>query len=137
MIIKWILIGAALFVSAVMRVPAFCSRWTGAVRDETKAPNELIGLRQPVQSGELRCEKPVYDFGRVKVGKPIRHAFPMQNVGKDTVWVRVKQPGVGSRAKSIYKIEPQQTVMIPVSLFTSRINGPVEKRIIVEVVDRR
>ena len=78
---------------------------------------------------KIQFATPVYDFGRIKSGEPVKHTYVFTNTGDRLLIIKSVQPGCGCTTVGEWtkQAEPGQTGSIPIQFNTSGYNGPVTK----------
>jgi hypothetical protein len=102
----------------------------GATAAPTPAP--------PAAKGQIQFATPVYDFGKVKSGDPVKYTYIFTNVGSGTLEVTHVQPQCGCTTAGEFtkKVEPGQTGLIPIQFNSGNYPaGPVTKMITVTSSD--
>lgn len=77
----------------------------------------------------IQFETPVYDFGRIKAGEPVKHNFVFTNTGDALLTINSVNPGCGCTtiAEWTKQVEPGKTGTIPIQFNTAGYNSPVAK----------
>lgn len=111
-------------------VPAPVAPAATKVAPATNAPT-LAGPR-------IRFATPIYDFGRVRSGDPIKYSYIFTNLGEQTLEITHVQPSCGCTTAGEFskKVEPGQTGSIPVQLNTERFTGQLTKTVTVTCNDK-
>ena len=86
------------------------------------------------RKGLLLCRDSVFDFGRVRGGDTIQAEFPVTNTSSNTVWIRLIESCACLRSKTDYRIEPGETIDVPVLMATHNAHGSVCKTIAVKTI---
>jgi hypothetical protein len=91
-----------------------------------------------VAGPKIQFQTPVYDFGKAKVGDPIKHTFIFTNIGNQTLELSNVRPGCGCTAAGEWtrKVEPGQTGSIPIQMNSASLNGHVMKTVTVDSNDK-
>jgi hypothetical protein len=81
---------------------------------------------------------PIYDFGKVKSGDPVKYSYIFTNTGDQVLELSHVQPQCGCTAAGEWtkKVEPGQTGMIPLQFNTASYSGQVLKTITVSSNDK-
>jgi len=93
----------------------------------------------PATTGaKLQFATPVYDFGKIRSGEPVKHVFYFTNTGDTTLELSNVRPGCGCTTAGEWtkKVEPGQTGNIPIQVATVNFNGPVVKTVTVDSNDK-
>jgi len=95
------------------------------------APSTNVGPR-------IKFANPVYDFGRIKSGDPVKYTYIFTNVGDQTLELSNVQPQCGCTAAGEWtrKVECGQTGSIPIQFNTASYSQPVTKTITVASNDK-
>jgi len=82
-------------------------------------------------------ETPIYEFGRIKSGDPIKHTFVFTNTGDQVLEIKNVRPGCGCTTAGEWTktVEPGKTGNIPIQVNTANFNGPVAKVVNVDTSD--
>jgi hypothetical protein len=89
-------------------------------------------------AGQIQFETPVYDFGKVKSGDPVKYTYVFTNTGCGTLEVTHVQPQCGCTTAGDWtkKVEPGQTGTIPIQFNSGTYPaGGVTKNIVVTCND--
>lgn len=103
---------------------------------ETALPG---GPVSPTATGpKLQFEAPVYDFGKVRAGEPVKHTFIFTNLGDATLILANVQPSCGCTTAGEWtrQVEPGKTGTIPVQFNSGNYSGPVTKTVTVTSNDK-
>ncbi len=86
----------------------------------------------------IRFATPLYDFGRVRAGEPIRHSYVFTNTGDATLILSNVQPQCGCTAAGEWsrQVEPGKTGSIPIQFNTMNYFGSVYKQVTVTCNDK-
>jgi len=106
----------------------------GAPQGTAQAP----GPAAEAPKGQIQFATPVYDFGKVKSGDPVKYTYVFTNVGSGVLEVTHVQPQCGCTTAGEWtkKVEPSQTGVIPVQFNSGNYPaGPVTKMITVMSTD--
>jgi hypothetical protein len=104
---------------------------------ETAPPD---GAPPPAPTGpKIEFEKPIYDFGKVRAGDPVKHTFIFTNLGDATLILANVQPSCGCTTAGEWsrQVEPGKTGTIPVQFNSGNYSGPVTKTVTVTSNDKR
>ncbi|HTL55718.1 MAG TPA: DUF1573 domain-containing protein [Candidatus Limnocylindrales bacterium] len=76
---------------------------------------------------------PIYDFGKVKGGDPVKYTYYFTNSGTEVLEVKAVQPSCGCTTAGEFskKVEPGKTGTIPIQFNSANFNGQVFKTITV------
>ncbi|HEY5911487.1 MAG TPA: DUF1573 domain-containing protein [Verrucomicrobiae bacterium] len=112
----------------------------------TQAPPVMSSLTNPaaIPSGtngigaRIVFQTPVYDFGRVKSGDPVKYTYIFTNTGDQVLELSNVQPQCGCTAAGEWtrKVEPGQTGQIPIQFNTANYGQQVIKTITVASNDK-
>ena len=82
---------------------------------------------------KIQFATPVYDFGRVKAGEPVKYTYVFTNTGDGLLIINSVQPQCGCTATGEWtrQVEPGKTGNIPIQFNTAGYNGPVVKQVTV------
>jgi hypothetical protein len=103
------------------------------------APAPAVVAAIPAASGpKIQFAEPVYDFGKVKSGDPVKHTFVFTNIGTETLILTNVQPSCGCTTAGdwSHQVEPGQTGTVPVQFNSANYNGAVVKTINVTSNDK-
>jgi len=94
------------------------------------------GTNQP--GPKIQFSNPVYDFGRVKSGDPVKFTYMFTNIGDQVLELNNVQPQCGCTAAGDWtrRVEPGQTGSIPIQFNTSSYSQPVVKTVTVSCNDK-
>lgn len=108
-------------------VPEVSARSTNVVGGETSSTGPRIQFAEPV-----------FDFGRVKSGEVIKHAFILTNIGDQVLEVTNVQTACGCTAAGEWsrRVEPGQSGRIPIEFMTANFSGAVLKTVSVASTDK-
>jgi hypothetical protein len=100
----------------------------------TNAPatNEMPGAR-------ILFQNPIYDFGRINAGEPVKATFVFTNVGDETLVISAVQPSCGCTTAGEWtrQAEPGHGGTIPVQFTSTGFGGPVSKLVTVVSNDKQ
>jgi hypothetical protein len=87
---------------------------------------------------KIQFETPVYDFGKVKSGDPVKYTFIFTNGGDETLILTNVQPSCGctTAGEWTHQVEPGKTGNIPVQFNSANYNGAVIKTVTVTSNDK-
>ena len=90
------------------------------------ASTNVIGPR-------MQFATPLYDFGRMKAGDPVKYTYLFTNTGDRLLLLNSVQPQCGCTTAGDWtkQVEPGQTGSIPIQFNTANYNGPVFKQVTV------
>ncbi len=91
----------------------------------------------PAGGAKIQFETPVYDFGKMRSGEPVKHTFIFTNIGTQTLEIKAVRPGCGCTTAGEWtkKVEPGLTGSIPIQVNTANFNGAVTKVVSVDSND--
>lgn len=116
----------------VARVPAGAPPWVPASLAVTNAPGTNAG------GAKIRFATPIYDFGKVKSGDPVKYTYIFTNIGNQVLELSNVQPQCGCTAAGQWTktVELGQTGCVPIQFNTANYNGQVLKTITVACNDK-
>src|SRR5688572_3519378 len=78
---------------------------------------------------KIQFAQPVFDFGRVKAGEVVKHAFVFTNTGSANLEILDVKPGCGCTAAGTWDklVEPGKTGSIPLQLNSTGFGGKITK----------
>ena len=87
---------------------------------------------------KLKFETPLYDFGKVQSGTPVKHTYTFTNIGDEALEIKSVQPQCGCTAANDWtkRVEPGQTGTIAIQFNSANYNGGVLKNVTVTSTDR-
>ncbi|HVV02175.1 MAG TPA: DUF1573 domain-containing protein [Verrucomicrobiae bacterium] len=87
----------------------------------------------------IQFDAPIYEFGRMRSGEPVKHTFIFTNTGDATLEIKNVHPGCGCTAAGewTHSVEPGNTGTIPIQVNTANFNGQVAKTVTVQSNDPR
>ncbi|HWW01912.1 MAG TPA: DUF1573 domain-containing protein [Candidatus Acidoferrum sp.] len=87
---------------------------------------------------KIQFATPVYDFGRVKAGEPVKYSFVFTNTGDQVLEVKAVQPSCGCTTAGDWTrvVKAGETGNVPVQFNSANFNGPVFKTVTVTSNDR-
>lgn len=82
---------------------------------------------------KIEFATPIYDFGKVKGGDPVKYTYYFTNTGNEVLEVKAVQPSCGCTTAGEFsrKVEPGKTGTIPIQFNSANFNGQVFKTITV------
>lgn len=91
-----------------------------------------------VSGAKIAFATPVYDFGKVKSGDPVKYTYVFTNTGTAALEVSHVQPSCGCTTAGdwTHKVDPGETGTIAVQFNSANFNGPVFKTITVTSNDK-
>jgi hypothetical protein len=86
-----------------------------------------------VPGPRIQFATPMYDFGRVKSGDPVKYTYVFTNTGEAMLVINSVQPQCGCTAAGEWtkQVEPGKTGSIPIQFNTVGYGGPVFKQVTV------
>lgn len=99
----------------------------------TSAPPATVTTSTNAVGPKIQFATPVYDFGRVRSGEPIKYTFVFTNIGDRLLILNSVQPQCGCTTAGEWtkQVEPGYTGSIPIQVNTYGYNGPVIKQVTV------
>ena len=87
---------------------------------------------------QIRFETPIYDFGKVKGGDPVKYTYSFTNSGDQALEIQRVQPSCGCTTAGEFTklVKPGETGIVPVQFNSGNFNGQVFKTITVTSNDR-
>jgi hypothetical protein len=110
-----------------------------AVAQPTPAPTPAAGAAVTNAPGpKIRFASPLYDFGRVRSGEPVKYTYIFTNAGDEMLILSNVQPQCGCTAAGEWsrQVEPGKTGSIPIQFNTMNYNGQVFKQVTVTCNDK-
>jgi len=108
-----------------------------------QAPNAPAATAQtpaaaPAGGPKIQFEMPVYDFGKIKAGEPVKYTFIFTNVGTELLILTNVQPSCGCTAAGEWtrQVEPGKTGSIPIQFNSANYGGQVVKTVTVTCNDK-
>src|ERR1019366_4684129 len=97
------------------------------------APPTTVESTTNAAGPKIQFETPIYDFGKVRSGEPIKHTFVFTNTGDGLLILNAVQPQCGCTAAGEWtkQVEPGNTGSIPIQVNTYGYNGTVIKQVTV------
>jgi len=82
---------------------------------------------------KIEFATPIYEFGKVKSGDPVKYTYYFTNTGSETLEISRVQPSCGCTTAGDFskKVEPGQAGTIPIQFNSGNFNGNVFKTITV------
>ena len=113
----------------VLAVGILAAASAGVVAQPTSAPPVGVGATNAV-GPKIQFATPVYDFGRVKAGEPVKHDFVFTNTGDALLIINSVQAGCGCTTVGEWtkQVEPGKTGSIAIQFHTAAFNGFVIKQ---------
>jgi len=106
---------------------------------EPAAPPAPAGAAPADTSGpKIQFATPVYDFGKVSAGEPVKHEYVFTNTGDALLIISNVQPSCGCTTAGQWtkQVEPGQTGVIPIQFNSGAYGGPVGKTITITSNDK-
>jgi hypothetical protein len=100
---------------------------------QTSAPPATVAASANVLGPKIQFATPIYDFGRVRAGDPIRYTFVFTNTGDRLLILNAVQPQCGCTTAGDWtkQVEPGCTGSIPIQVNTFGYVGQVVKQVTV------
>lgn len=97
------------------------------------APPATAAVSTNVIGPKIQFATPLYDFGRMKAGEPVKYTYVFTNTGDRLLILNSVQPQCGCTTAGDWtkQVEPGQTGSIPIQFNTANYNGPVFKQVTV------
>ncbi len=97
---------------------------------ETSAPPVAAAAPTNAPGPKIQFATPLYDFGRVKSGEPVKYTYVFTNTGDRLLILNSVQPQCGCTAAGEWtkQVEPGKTGTIPIQFNTMGYNGAVFKQ---------
>lgn len=121
----------------ILALLGFCSGplLVGA-QEQTTAPPPPVSVEIPTPppiGPKIQFAEPIYDFGKVKAGDPVKYIYYFTNVGDQTLELKGVQPSCGCTSAGDWSksVEPGQIGKVPIQFNSGSYNGPVFKTITV------
>ena len=91
----------------------------------TSAPPAAAAASTNALGPRIQFATPVYDFGRVKAGEPVKYTYVFTNTGDRLLIINSVQPGCGCTTAGEWtkQVEPGKTGSIPIQFNTAGYNG--------------
>jgi hypothetical protein len=109
---------------------------------ETPAPAAPAAAPAPAAAAtggaSVAFETPIFDFGKIKSGEPVKHTFVFTNTGTETLVISNVQPACGCTTSGEWtrQVEPGKTGTIPIQFNSANFNGAVAKHVTVTSNDK-
>ena len=99
----------------------------------TSSPPATVTTSTNSAGAKIQFATPVYDFGRMRAGEPIKYTFVFTNTGCGLLVINSVQPQCGCTTAGEWtrQVEPGNTGSIPIQVNTLGYNGPVIKQVTV------
>ena len=100
---------------------------------ETSAPPVAPAAPTNAVGPKIQFATPLYDFGRVRAGEPVKYTYVFTNTGDGLLILSAVQPQCGCTTAGDWtkQVEPGATGAIPIQFNTASYNGPVFKQVTV------
>jgi hypothetical protein len=115
---------------------------TGLVRAQQAPTPTAPAPTAPVTVGaigpKIQFETPVYDFGKIKSGDPVKYTFIFTNTGDELLILTNVQPSCGCTTAGEWsrQVEPGKTGTIPIQFNSTSFGGQVLKTVTVTCNDK-
>lgn len=108
--------------ATAVQAPAAAVQAPAVAAPDTNAPGPKIEFATPI-----------YEFGKVKSGDPVKYTYYFTNSGTETLEISRVQPSCGCTTAGDFtkKVEPGQSGSIPIQFNSGNFNGSVFKTITV------
>ena len=145
---RLILCGAFLFLGALLVSAADTDNGTPTklpvLKNQLPAlppgapPNVAVPGTNNQGGAKIHFANPVYDFGRVRSGEPVKFTYMFTNIGDAVLELSNVQPQCGCTAAGDWtrRVEPGQAGTIPIQFNTSNYSQPVVKTVTVSCNDK-
>ncbi len=109
---------------------------TACLRVDSPALAQTPAILRVNGTPVLVCNEPMFDFGRVRAGTRMEHAFAVTNVSGATVWVRALHSCscTGPLFDRTYRVDAGETVSILATMGTTHSSGPVSRNVYLSLV---
>src|SRR5664279_1744723 len=99
----------------------------------TSTPPPTVTSATNAVGPKIQFAVPVYDFGRMRAGDPVRYTFVFTNTGDQMLILNSVQPQCGCTTAGEWtkQVEPGKTGSIPIQVNTLGYNGMVVKQVTV------
>ena len=100
---------------------------------QTPAPPAAPPASTNVLGPKIQFATPLYDFGRVRTGEPVKYTYVFTNTGDAVLILSNVQPQCGCTKAGEWtkQVEPGKTGSIPIQFNTSAYNGAISKQVTV------
>jgi hypothetical protein len=100
---------------------------------QTSAPPATVTTPTNAVGPKIQFATPVYEFGKIRAGEPIRYTFVFTNTGDQVLILNSVQPQCGCTTAGEWtkQVEPGNTGTIPIQVNTLGYNGLVIKQVTV------
>ena len=109
-----------------------------AVKATAQTPAPAAAPAATNSGPKIQFAQPIYDFGKVSAGDPVKYDFIFTNGGDELLILTNVQPSCGCTTAGdwSHQVEPGKTGNIPVQFNSSSYNGPVTKTVTVTSNDK-
>jgi Protein of unknown function (DUF1573) len=100
-------------------------------------PAPGVASNSAALSPKIHFSSTIYDFGRSRVGVPVKHDFIFTNTGQAVLEVKNVRPGCGCTTAGSWtrQVEPGKTGIIPIQYNAAGVPGPIIKSVTVTCND--
>lgn len=106
---------------------------------QAQVPVQVPAPATSSNGAKITFETPVYDFGKVRSGEPVKYSYVFTNTGDQTLYLTNVQPQCGCTAMGDWtrQVEPGKTGSIAVQFNSANFNGQVFKTVTVFSNDKQ
>lgn len=92
-------------------------------------PQPVAASTNAALSPKIHFDSTIYDFGKSKVGEPVKHDFIFTNTGQALLEITEVKPGCGCTTTGSWtrKVEPGETGIIPIQYNAAGVPGHIGK----------